>query len=340
MYDARQQYQQQSVQTASPEKLIEDVRTITSFSEGPIFIVHDLRQGGWDYAAEFFGLLAEEDVDNEFVFELFGPAPPKYFEMIDKAVENYSLELSPESHKPEIRKKMGKFAVSNEAIEATIRAALANGCRNIDVFFMIGLPDQNYEDAVGAVDYAEKLLTEIDDDRIVPFIAPLAPFLDPGSPAFENPEAYGYEPLAETLEEHRQLLLEPSWKRMLSYETEHLTREDIVAATYEAAERMNRLKYEHGLLEETTFRSIVDKLETSRTVVDRVDEIYETTTPGERERKLDALAEEVPDFGEYSIAGEDELWWQSNGLRNVPTLARLGGHILADEFRQRVGRLS
>ncbi|WP_229115674.1 TIGR04190 family B12-binding domain/radical SAM domain protein [Halapricum desulfuricans] len=320
----------------SPERLIEDVRTITAFSEGPIFIVHDLRQGGWDYATEFFELLAEEDIENEFIFELFGPAPAEYFELIDDAVERYSLELSPESHKPEIREKMGKFAVSNEAIEDTLRAALDNGCRNVDVFFMIGLPEQSYEDAVGAVEYAEHLLTDIDDDRVVPFIAPLAPFLDPGSPAFENPEAYGYEPLAETLEEHRQLLLEPSWKRMLSYETTGLSRDDIVEATYEAAERMNRLKYEHGQLDEETLQTILDRLETSRWVVDRVDEIHESIPDGRREAELQAIAEEVPDFGEYSIAGEDELWWKNDGLRGVPRLASVAGKLLVGELRQRL----
>ncbi|MFW6017546.1 MAG: TIGR04190 family B12-binding domain/radical SAM domain protein [Halapricum sp.] len=320
----------------SPQRLIEDVRTITAFSEGPIFIVHDLRQGGWDYAAEFFELLAAEDTENEFVFELFGPAPPEYFEMIDAAVERYSLELSPESHRPEIREKMGKFAVSNEAIEDTLRAALDNGCRNVDVFFMIGLPDQRYEDAIGAVEYAEHLLSDIDDDRIVPFIAPLAPFLDPGSPAFEDPEEYGYEPLAETLEDHRQLLLEPSWKRMLSYETETLSRDDIVDATYEAGERMNRLKYEHGLLDEETFRTTIDRLDASRWVVDRVDEIYESTPEGQREAELREIANSVPDFGEYSIAGEDELWWKNDGLRNVPTLARLAGKLFVGELKRRV----
>jgi len=323
----------------TPEKLIEDIRTITSFSQGPIFIVHDLREGGQEYAAEFFDRLAEEDVENEFVFELFDPAEPAFFEMIDEAVDRYSLELSPESHRPEIRKRMGKFAVSNDAIEDTLRAALDNGCRNIDIFFMIGLPDQNYDDAVGCVEYAEALLTEIDDDRIVPFVAPLAPFLDPGSPAFENPEACGYRPLAESLEEHRQLLTEPSWKRMLSYETEQLSRADIVAATYEAAERMTRLKHDHGLLDSDTCQSIIDRLQMSQRVVDRVDEIYETPPPGERAEQIEALADELPEYGAHSIAGEDELWWRSDGLRDIPALARLSVRLLGSELKQRARRL-
>jgi len=322
----------------SPEKLIEDIRTIRQFSEGPIFVVHDLRQGGWDYAREFFDRLAEEDVPNEFVFELFGPAPEEYFEMIDEAVSTYSLELSPESHVPEVRQQMGKFAVSNDAIENTIEAALDNGCGNIDIFYMVGLPGQTYEDAVGVVDYAEHLLEDIDDDRIIPFVAPYAPFLDPGSPAFEHPDEYGFELHADTIEDHRQLLLEPSWKRMLSYETEHLSRDDIADATYEAARGMSRLKYDHGLLEAETYHTMMDRLDTSEELVARVDEIYDSVPAEEREAALESLFEEYSefeDFGENSIAGEDELWWPSEGFRNGVALTRLGAKLLIADLKQR-----
>ena len=322
----------------SPEKLIEDIRAIRAFSEGPIFVVHDLRQGGWDYAREFFDRLAEENVPNEFIFELFGPASEEYFAMIDEAVSKYNLELSPESHDPEVRQEMGKFAVSNEAIENTIRAALDNGCQNIDLFYMVGLPGQTYEDAVGCVDYAAHLLEDIDDDRIIPFVAPYAPFLDPGSPAFENPDEYGFTLHADTIEDHRQLLLEPSWKRMLSYETEHLSRDDIADATYEAARGMSKLKYEHGHLEEDTYQTMVERIDTSQELVERVDEVYETTTQAERDAALKQLFDEYSafdDFGENSIAGEDELWWPSEGFRSGIALARLGAKLLLEDVKQR-----
>lgn len=324
----------------SPERLIEDIRTIRSFSEGPIFVVHDLRMGGWDYATEFFERLAAEDVPNEFVFELFGPANEEYFAMIDDAVSQYNLELSPESHVPEVRKQMGKFAVSNEAIENTIRAALDNGCGNIDLFYIVGLPGQTYEDAVGCVEYAQHLLEDIDDERIIPFVAPYAPFLDPGSPAFENPEEYGFTIHPDSLEDYRDLLLEPSWKRMLSYETEHLSRDDIANATYEAARGMNELKYEHGLLEADTYERMMDRLDTSQELVNRVDEVYEQVPADSREAALDDLFEEYSefeDFGENSIAGEDELWWPSEGFRNGVALARLGGKLLLEDLKQRYG---
>jgi hypothetical protein len=50
------------------------------------------------------------------------------------------------------------------------------------------------------------------------------------------------------LEEHRQALLLPSWKDVLNYETEWMTREDIVLSSYEASLELNRIKARHGLM--------------------------------------------------------------------------------------------
>jgi len=41
---------------------------------------------------------------------------------------------------------------------------------------------------------------------LLPFIGPMAPFLDPGSMVFEDPGRYGYTLGARTLAEHRRLL--------------------------------------------------------------------------------------------------------------------------------------
>ncbi|MFW6385213.1 MAG: B12-binding domain-containing radical SAM protein, partial [Halodesulfurarchaeum sp.] len=323
----------------SPKKLIEDIRTITSFSSGPIFVVHDLRMGGREYAREFFDRLAAENIDNEFVFELFGPASEEYFKRIDRSVNRYNLELSPESHKPEIRRKLGKFAVSNEAIETTIDLALENGCRTIDIFYMIGLPGQNYEDAVGCVDYARSLLDTYPGKRIRPFVAPLAPFLDPGSPAFENPDEYGYTLFAKSFEDHRQALAAPSWKHMLTYETEHLSRDDIVEATYEAARDMNELKYEHGQVDEETYRKIDHNLEISSRIVGEIDDVVDRPIH-EREQQIAEIVGDEADFFENSICGEKELSWSSQGLRDLFSILRVASKVIWQDLTNRLRRRS
>jgi B12-binding domain/radical SAM domain protein len=322
----------------SPETLIEDVKEIQSFSEGPIFVIHDLRMGGDDYANELLERLARQNIDNEFIFELFDTAEPSYFEKLDRATDAYSLELSIESQERKIRKATGKFDRSNEEIEDTLQAALENGCQNIDVFFMVGMPSQTYEDAVGAVDYAEELLAKLDDvgeGSVMPFVAPLAPFLDPGSPAYEQPEKYGYRKLAHSLEDHIEHLLEPSWKRMLTFETEWMTREEIVDATYETARGLNEVKHDYGLIDDESYEAVRSQIDRSSRLVEEVDAIYDLP-PEQRTEEFERLAERIDTFGEYSVCGEDELTWSNSNLRDAASLSRLAAKLLWDDVKRRV----
>ncbi|PLK17606.1 radical SAM protein, partial [Natronobacterium gregoryi] len=133
----------------SPERLRQDIDDITAFSKGPIFVINDFRMGGPEFTDEFLDLLEEVDVDNQFIFELFGPADEELFERLDRATADYSLQLSIESHAEDVREHVGKFATSNEELERTLSLALDNGCNQIDLFYMIGLPEQTYDDAVG-----------------------------------------------------------------------------------------------------------------------------------------------------------------------------------------------
>ena len=135
----------------SPEKLAEDVRVISSFSRAPIFVVHDPRMGGMRRARRFFSLLEEMRPANEMVFELFYPADDELFELVSRSVPTWSIEMTLESPDEVHRRRNGKFPHSNAAVESTIGSALAHGCRKLDVFFMVGLPDQRCEDALGIV---------------------------------------------------------------------------------------------------------------------------------------------------------------------------------------------
>jgi hypothetical protein len=114
---------------------------------------------------------------------------------------------------------------------------------------MIGLPKQNSQSVADTIEYSDSLYQRFaGDKRLFFFIAPISPFLDPGSLGYENPERYGYKLFFKTLEEHRQALVAPSWKYALNYETEWLTRQEIVDTSYEAIQRLNRLKAKHGII--------------------------------------------------------------------------------------------
>jgi hypothetical protein len=74
------------------------------------------------------------------------------------------------------------------------------------------------------------------------------PFVDPGSPAFEQPEANGYRLFARTLAEHRALMRNPDLRDVLNYETDTMTRAEIIDIGVEAMSRMLDIRERCGLL--------------------------------------------------------------------------------------------
>jgi hypothetical protein len=100
--------------------------------------------------------------------------------------------------------------------------------------------------------------------RIDFFISPLAPFVDPGSLAFDFPEKFGYRIRARTLAEHVELIKNSlDWREMLNYETEFMNRENIAQATYIGAKALTIMKKEQGILEEDEAEKILLKLNQS-----------------------------------------------------------------------------
>ena len=248
----------------SPEKLVQDVRRIRRLSRAPIFLINDLRNGGHAYSREILDRLDRARPDNEIIIELCSPDRDDYLQQVGKALPRWSLEITLESHIERIRRLNKRFACTNEEIEETVRKALENGVGRIDIFFMVGLPGQSYDDAVNFDTFCRELLQRFDGDRRLEFfVAPLAPFLDPGSEAFENAEKHGYKVRFRTLEDHRNALRSPSWKEMLNYETDAMTRDQIVAATYESMRRLTRLKHEWNLIDEEKFVASERKINAS-----------------------------------------------------------------------------
>ncbi|HUU62384.1 MAG TPA: TIGR04190 family B12-binding domain/radical SAM domain protein [Dehalococcoidia bacterium] len=271
----RQCYNRERPAFRTPEAVVHDVKRIGRLSNGPIFILGDILQAGEDYAYQLLELLSRERAKNQLILELFGPAPPELLKKMGEACPGFCLEISPESHDPEIRKACGRD-YSTDALEATVESALAAGCSRMDIFFMFGLPRQTPQSVMDTVDYCGHLMDKFRDKRVFTFTAPLAPFLDPGSLAFENPERYGYRLLMRSLEEHRQALEAPSWKYHLNYETEWMSREQLVTSAYRAELELNSLKARYGIISKGMAEATAQRLYTAREMLDRIDEIVDS----------------------------------------------------------------
>ena len=86
-----------------------------------------------------------------------------------------------------------------------------------------------------------------------------------------SPRRFGYRLFARTLEEHRQLLVQPSWKQILNYETEWMSRDELVAVTYDAAERLNDLKLRYGRISPRRGRRVAASIAAARALRARLD---------------------------------------------------------------------
>ncbi|HNS53049.1 MAG TPA: TIGR04190 family B12-binding domain/radical SAM domain protein [Anaerolineae bacterium] len=306
----------------APEALAQDIRNIARFSRGPVFILGDIRQPGEEYADRF--LRAMEGYEGPVIVELFDAADRAFIQRLARTMPNWTLEVSLESHSDEVRGAFGR-PYKSAAIEETMRYALEAGVRRLDVFFMIGLPKQDYDSVMGTVDYCEHLMRDLDQGsghRLIPFVSPLAPFVDPGSPVFEQPERFGYRLSARTLEEHRQKLVQPSWKYVLNYETEWMDRSQIVDSTYEAGLRLNRLKTTFGVADPEQAAQTEARILWARRLITQVDDIVSIRDEGRRARLLRAIKPQVDQANLSTVCEKSELTVPLRGLKlNLPQAA-------------------
>ena len=300
----------------SPERLVSDIRAIRTFSRGPIMLIHDPRIGGAERCNRFFELLGIERVSNELIFELFFPAPESFFEMVKANVPRWSLQISIETPSEELRRiDRLKFGVPNAEIEKTVASALAHGCNRLDRFFMDGLPPQTHDDVMSVVPYCERLLEAMGGDRRLRFfVSPLGPFLDPGSGAFEDPTA-GCRHFYGSLEEHRRALLFQTWKSILSYETDTMSRDQIIDASYDVAAALNELKFRHSLIDSSTFEWVASRQKMARVVMKQVEEAF-LLPDGERTRAMERIRGSIEGASRDTMFSKRELDWPSDdGLR-------------------------
>ncbi len=306
----------------SPENLVRNAVALSKFSRGPIFLVGDLLQAGTDHAEAVLDCLKHEDIENQIVFEFFDVPPVEFLRKIDRCTRHWSIELSPESHDHDVRRAQdGEPAYDNQQMEDVLREALHLRCTRIDVFYMIGLPRQTYQSVMETIDYCERLF-QMSDRRLSCFISPMGPFLDPGSRVFEEPEKFGFRQFARTLEEHRRLLVEPSWERILSYETQWMTRAQLVDATYDAGERLNELKLAYGRISKKRAATVAERIRSARELRARL--AKQEIANGELEGEIDK-------FSISTVCDKRELFWHSH-LINF----RIGG-ILRTAMRYYFG---
>ena len=303
----------------SPEKLVEDMSIIQSYLDTPIFVIGDPRQGGPDYVERLTKEARRQGIKNHVAFEIFMPGNDQFFKQLQHGFGDFSMEFSPDSHDEMVRIAMGK-GYDNPSIEKTITSAFDNGCVRFDLFYMTGLPEQTRESAIDSARAAKGLWNLVDkEDKLFIYNAPFAPFVDPGSRAFENPEKWGYKFFARTLDEHRALLENPSWKHVLSYETKWMTRDDIAEVSYDAALELAKIELDCGRLSQDMYDMRVERTNIARGLLKRVDDILLIKDEAERNRQLWDIKDEGERMMASTVCNKKDLDWDAGSIwSNAP----------------------
>ncbi|MGA1825257.1 MAG: TIGR04190 family B12-binding domain/radical SAM domain protein [bacterium] len=300
-----------------PELFAKEIKEIDRNFRSPIFIIGDILQSGRDYALSFLAALKKEKIKSPVGYEFFCPPEDDILEAMAAATPNFNLEMSPESHDERLRRFFGR-PYNNESLERMINTGLQLGCQRLDLFYIIGIQGQTYQSVMETVEYCRYLYSKfgkIKPKSLLTFISPYAPFIDPGSEAYENPEKFGYKIYCKTVEDHRRALEKPSWKHILSYETNWMTRDEIVDASYEAAIRMNRLKMEYDIISRTMGLSTQERMISAREMIKKIDEVYAISNNEEREAAFEKLRLSIKRLNENTICDKSELEWPAQLLR-------------------------
>lgn len=304
----REHFGRDRIAFRDPELLVSDIANIQKYIPGPIFVLNDFLQAGPDYAEAFVKGLRRIKLKNPIGFEFFKPPGEALYEMLDAHLKDWSVEISVESHDDDVRRAFGKRYTMDD-IEESIAQALKHNCRRFDLYFMTGIPTQTATSVRETGDYVKGLYERVGNDkRLLAFISPMAPFLDPGSMVFDDPEKYGYRLRARTLEEHRQLLTQPSWKHILNYEPDAMTRDEMVDSTYDAGLAFNQVKARVGIIDAQTAARTEERIVAARLTMARIDEVVDAPAV-ERPARLRALKDEVDGLNESTVCEKTELNW-------------------------------
>jgi B12-binding domain/radical SAM domain protein len=307
----------------SPELLAEDVARAEEYVKGATFVVGDIRQPGRSYASRFLSEVKKLRVANEVVIELFMPADKDFAAEVKRSVERFSVQMSPETHDESVRAAQGK-PYANQGLERSVEHFLDAGCGRFDLFYMIGLPTQTRESVDETVKYTHSLYKRFRGKRLFPFISPLAPFLDPGGIAFEEPEKHGFRLFASTLEDHTRLATMPSWKYVLNYETKWMSRSAIVDSTYAAGLGINAIKRNMDLISDEVADRTQRRIEAARELSEKIDAIIAKGDTSERQ--LDSLRDAAARLSESTVCEKEELDWSENSI--YASFPRIVGALL------------
>lgn len=206
------------------------------------------------------------------------------------------IELSPDSHRQDIGKECGHGHYSMGEMEEFIDSHFDH-VHSFEIYFMIGLPKQTKNNIWESIDFCEHLLKKYQGKRVMPYLCPMLPFLDPGSVFYDRPEKYGYKIIHRSFEDHRKALTCINWKDRLNFETRWLSRDEMVDITYDSIRALTLLKMKYDVLPKGICRKIMTSIDKTKELLEAIDSYQKIP---DSDRRLDMEKQLKKEILEYN----------------------------------------
>lgn len=265
----------------------------------------------------FLDQVAETDLKS-ISYEQFHLTSEPILKRMAEANARTAITLSPESHDPHVAKLAGRGVYTNDEMEDWIARALDLGIHQIDIWYFVGMPEQDAVSVDETVDYCERLLKRFQGRNVNPMICPMIPFLDPASTFFDQPEQHGYRSFFRTAEDHRAGMESASIINRTSYETRWLSREDLVYVGYASVRRLMEIKAEYGFLPNGIVSDYVRRIDDA---VDFVREVHAADCIADPRARKQALAPLGPEI----LARNNEILFSGVANQAFPVNREVGG---------------
>jgi len=286
----------------SPKKIAEDLQRLSEQGVRLAFLFQDPRMGGSKYREELVTTLRREMPQlDSLTMELFQPADQDYVRELSTLGVHVTLTISPESGADSTRNAHGR-AYNNESLLRTIQNCKEYGV-HLMVFFMAALANETPATLEETWKLWERIYSECEEPRegggptAIHSFGPMV-LLDPGSLAFDFPEQHGYKLLSRSLEDYVKAVDKPSWHQWISYETNTMSREDIVRLIIDSTEKSVEVWERHGVYARP--RAALERLrhvDSNRWVIGEIDRAMLIPDDEERKARLESLRESLAGYG-------------------------------------------
>jgi clorobiocin biosynthesis protein CloN6 len=226
-------------------------------------------------------------------YEQFHLTSDDVLKRMARANKRTAITLSPESHDLRVATLAGRGVYTNDEMEQWVERALEYGIHQIDVWYFIGMCEQDEHSVRETVDYCRHLLNKFKGKQVNPMICPMIPFLDPASEFFEHPEKHGYRVFHRTAEEHRRGMERASLINRINYETRWLSRSDLVRVGFRAVRELMEAKAEVRALPRSIVRDYVTKIDDALEMIGAVHEVDCIPDARTRALELEKLGDEI-----------------------------------------------